>query len=327
MAFAIIILFVIITGLCIGSFLNVVILRTLSDESVIYPASKCPECQKPLKWWHNIPVLSYLLLKGKCHFCKTPISLQYPLVEILTAVSFVLIVLKFGINLDTLFAIIILCLLIVIAGTDIKEQVVYDKHTYSLIGIGLLYSVVTAFAEIYNDYTLLGSFTLSSQWLVHNPVTVSLLGTILGFVIMEIISRIGFLFAGDRAFGEGDSYIAAGIGAIFGWRMVIPVLILSVVIQALITLPIFIKKEFKKGNFITLISLAIFSAYTIIFYFANQFGWLQNIYAYVASVSVLVILGLLTCREILVQIKEPANRTYLPFGPALVTAGIILLLV
>ena len=62
--------FVFIIGLCIGSFLNVVILRALSEESIVFPASKCPKCQNPLKWWHNIPVLSYILLGGKCAFCK-----------------------------------------------------------------------------------------------------------------------------------------------------------------------------------------------------------------------------------------------------------------
>ena len=70
-----------IVGICIGSFLNVVILRGLSGESIVFPSSKCPVCGNKLKWWMNIPVLSYILLRGKCGFCKTKISLQYPIVK------------------------------------------------------------------------------------------------------------------------------------------------------------------------------------------------------------------------------------------------------
>ena len=83
-----VILLVLLTGLCIGSFLNVVILRGLSNESIVFPASKCPKCQHKLYWWHNIPVLSYILLGGKCGFCKEKISIQYPIVEILTVMRY-----------------------------------------------------------------------------------------------------------------------------------------------------------------------------------------------------------------------------------------------
>ena len=83
-----ILFFVLIIGLCIGSFLNVVILRTISGESIVFLSSKCPKCQHPLKWWHNIPVLSYIILRGKCGFCKEHISIQYPIIEIITALVF-----------------------------------------------------------------------------------------------------------------------------------------------------------------------------------------------------------------------------------------------
>ena len=124
---------VFVTGLCIGSFLNVVILRTLSEESIVFPASKCPKCQTPLKWWHNIPVLSYIFLRGKCAFCKEHISIQYPIIELLTGIIFTLLFMKFGVSVDTLFAWIVSAILIVIAGTDIKEKVVYEKKKFYII--------------------------------------------------------------------------------------------------------------------------------------------------------------------------------------------------
>lgn len=320
-------LFVLIIGLCVGSFLNVVILRSLSEESIVFPASKCPKCQHPLKWWHNIPVLSYILLRGKCGFCKEKISVQYPIIELLTGIAFLLVFLKFGLTLNTLFAWIITSLFVVIAGTDWREKVVFDVHTYSLIGVGLFCAVLTTGWMIYDYTTLFGHFEYSPQWFVSNPITVALLGVILGFVGMEIISRLGYLFAGSRAFGEGDSFIAAGLGAVLGWKALLPVLIISVILQIIAIIPAFIKKEIEQKNWMVLISLGAFAVYTGAFMMAQKFGWLENMIAYTASTIVLVIIGLLACREILASVKVgPENRTYFPFGPALVFAGFILLI-
>ena len=93
-----------ILGLCFGSFFNVVILRSLSGESIVFPPSKCPKCGNKLLFWHNIPVLSYILLRGKCYFCKEKISFQYPIVEFITGVIFVAIFFKYGLRIDALFA-------------------------------------------------------------------------------------------------------------------------------------------------------------------------------------------------------------------------------
>ena len=95
--------FIFIIGLCIGSFLNVVILRGLSEESIVYPPSKCPKCQSPLKWWHNIPILSFILLKGKGGFCHEKISIQYPIIEFITGYLFLSAFLKFGFTVNLFF--------------------------------------------------------------------------------------------------------------------------------------------------------------------------------------------------------------------------------
>ena len=87
---------VFIFGTMIGSFLNVVIYRIPKGESIVFPASKCQSCQTPLKWWHNIPLFSWLFLRGKCYFCKEKISAQYPMVELLTGVIFVALYFKLG---------------------------------------------------------------------------------------------------------------------------------------------------------------------------------------------------------------------------------------
>lgn len=321
-----ILLFVFIIGLCIGSFLNVVILRALSNESIVYPASKCPKCGQTLLWWHNIPVLSYILLRGKCGFCGEKISIQYPVVELLTGLMFAILFLEYGNSWDTLFGWIVGSLLIVIAGTDWREKVVFDMHTYLLMGAGLVYSIIATGYNIYQNYAILGGFQFSTEWLVNNPVTGSLLGIIIGFVLLEAVARLGYLAAGTRAFGEGDSFIAAGLGSVFGWKALIGILILSVIIQFIITLPVFIKKEIDNRNWMTVLFLAAFIIYTAAFFMAQQFGWLANSTAYTASALVLAGLGIFTCREILIGIKNPENRTYLPFGPAMILAGFVILL-
>lgn len=320
---------VFITGLCIGSFLNVVILRTLSEESIVFPASKCPKCQTPLKWWHNIPVLSYILLRGKCAFCKEPISIQYPIIELITGIIYTILFMKFGVSFDTLFAWIFAALLIVIAGTDIKEKVVYDVHTYTLIGFGLLYAVVVTATAIYQIHVAGTPIEFSKYILLNNPLSMSILGAIEGALILEICARAGYLVAGTRAFGEGDTFIAAGLGALFGWRTLLVVLALSVLIQVVLFLPIFIKGLIQNKDFKTLISFVLFCAYAITFYSLQHFRIItpENIMIYTIGALILAALGITSCIFIFKGLREkPENRTYLPFGPAMVAAAFIALI-
>ena len=320
---------VFITGLCIGSFLNVVILRTLSEESIVFPASKCPKCQTPLKWWHNIPVLSYILLRGKCAFCKEPISIQYPIIELITGIIYTILFMKFGVSFDTLFAWVFAALLIVIAGTDIKEKVVYDVHTYTLIGFGLLYAVVVTATAIYQIHVAGTPIEFSKYILLNNPLSMSILGAIEGALILEICARAGYLVAGTRAFGEGDTFIAAGLGALFGWRTLLVVLALSVLIQVVLFLPIFVKGLIQNKDFKTLISFVLFCAYAITFYSLQHFRIItpENIIIYTIGALILAALGITSCIFIFKGLREkPENRTYLPFGPAMVAAAFIALI-
>lgn len=320
---------VFITGLCIGSFLNVVILRTLSEESIVFPASKCPKCQTPLKWWHNIPVVSYICLRGKCAFCKEPISIQYPIIELITGIIFTLLFMKFGVSFDTLFAWIFAALLIVIAGTDIKEKVVYDVHTYTLLGFGLLYALLVTATAIYQMHNTGTPFEFTKYILLNNPLSMAILGAVEGALILEICARAGYLVAGTRAFGEGDTFIAAGLGALFGWRTLLAVLALSVLIQVVLFLPIFIKGLVQNKDFKTLISFAIFSIYAIGFYSLQHFRIItvDNIVLYIIGALILAALGIASCVLIFKGLREnPENRTYMPFGPAMVAAAFVALI-
>lgn len=351
--------FIFILGLVIGSFLNVVILRTVSEESIITPASKCPKCQTTLKWYHNIPLLSYICLRGKCAYCKEHISIQYPIVELLTGIIFVGLFIKFCSPFDPLFglssinpisyvqvfiylfSLIVSCLFIVIAGTDILEKKVSNTHTYSLIGMGILYSVIYSILSIILYTKAFGFPKLNIEFFLTCPILYSLAAAILGFLIMEALSRLGLICVGVRSFGEGDSYIAAGLGAIFGallsslpnndflfiFKKVVSILVLSGVIQIIFTLPMFIKRLIISKNWLTVGAISVFLIYAIGFIFAQSYGWLTHPVAFYSSMIVLILLGVLTCRELLQGLKEnKEGGLYLPFGPSMIIAGFIALL-
>lgn len=353
--------FIFIIGLVIGSFLNVVILRTVSEESIVFPASKCPKCQTPLKWYHNIPLLSYIFLRGKCAFCKEHISWQYPFVELLTGCIFVGLFIKFCTPFDPLFglsamnpigwnqiilyifSLIVSSLFIAIAGTDIIEKKVSDAHTFSLIGVGIGFSILMAIINFVMYTKANGLPKINLEFFLTCPVLYSLAAAIIGFLIMEAISRLGIITVGTRAFGEGDSYIAAGLGAVFGalmgtstlypnflpiFQALVIILVLSAIIQIIITFPIFIKKLIINKNWLTLSALTVFIVYTIGFIFAQKLNWLAHPIAYWSSTIVLVILGLVTCKELIYGIKEHKTEgLYLPFGPAMIIAGFIAMII
>ena len=234
-------------------------------------------------------------------------------------IIFTLIFIKFGINLDTLFMWIICALLIIIAGTDIKEKVVFDVHTYSLIGVAVIFAITKTIYIIWQTHQPLSN--LPPETFFFNPITGSILGILAGALIMEILARSGYLFVGSRAFGEGDTLIAAGIGAVFGWYQLIFILILSVIIQLVIYLPMFLKDLFCRKEWKTLISFSSFAIFAVLFFiFQNKLG---TGLIYIIFTAILIILGILTCIFIFKGLREkPESRTYMPFGPAMVGAAL-----
>ena len=165
-------LFVLITGACIGSFLNVVALRAISGESIVFPSSKCPLCNEQIKWYDNIPILSYLFtFRGKCRNCGGKVSVQYPIVEAITSILFLFIFLCFGISLKTLCLLILLCVSIVITITDLKKECVYDVHSWVLIVTAIATSLVINGVQNY---------------------AIPAIGLIVGVLFMEGIAKLSY---------------------------------------------------------------------------------------------------------------------------------------
>lgn len=296
-------IFILLIGLSVGSFLNVVSLRGLTGESIVFPPSKCPKCQKKLNWYTNIPVISYIFLKGKCQFCNKPISLQYPFVEAINAILYLTLYLNFGLTLKTFFLCALISIFILICVTDFKERVIFDIHTYIMMALGLLYNLFH-----------LGQINI---WQ-------SILGIVCGFVIFELFALIGKISINTRAFGFGDTLIAMGLGAFFGWKMLLVITFLSVIIQALIALPVLFIKYLKQKNYknalaYVLIAICLASARLI-----SNLDYNHFLIALIALCGILL-WCLYTIFANLKKAREQNDFLYMPFGPALVFSALIMI--
>lgn len=217
-----------VLGLVIGSFLNVVIIRLpammendwrsqccellgIPDKdkkepyNLVKPGSHCPNCKQPIRPWENIPVISFLLLKGKCSKCKNPISWRYPLVELLTAILTAIIAWRFGYSIQTLFAVFLTWALICLSMIDIDHHLLPDDITLPFLWLGIICNL------FFGLYTNIYS---------------SLLGVILGYGILWTVFNLFKFVTGKEGMGYGDFKLLALFGAWLGWEM-LPFIILA----------------------------------------------------------------------------------------------------
>lgn len=215
-----------IFGTIIGSFLNVCIFRIPAGESIVYPPSHCGSCKKNLKAIDLVPVLSWLFLGGKCRYCKSKISIRYPLVELLTGFLYFLTYKYYGLSFFTIKYIVLITLLIVISLIDYDTQDVYAVTTYPAIVLGVIFALV-------------GNFYFNE----------SLINYILGFVISSgAIFLVNKLTRG--AMGDGDIEIHAIAGIFLGWKLAILNIFLSFIIGGVLAVGAILTKKKKKGDYI-----------------------------------------------------------------------------
>jgi len=213
-------------------------------------------------------------------------------------------------------------LFIVLAVTDIKEKVVFDFHTYSLVIVGLVYNLFNVGHLYMGDKVLaLGGLSIG----INNSLIASVLGVLLGIVVMEAFARFGYLVAGTRAFGEGDTYIAAGLGAVFGWKYLITVLLYGFIVQILLTIPVFVKKLYGNRDYRTLGSFLLFFMLIFVIKWLDYTDLSSNFWVFAVFTLLLCLVGIYVCKRILGGLKDKENMTYLPFGPALVIGGLIMM--
>lgn len=246
-------------GLCIGSFLNVVIYRTpkmmeqewrqdcqmllhpeqaLIDQSKLTlskPASTCPKCHSAIRWYQNIPVFSWLILRGRCAICQNPISIRYPLIELLTAICSLVIALVFGASLQMLFGLLLTWTLIALTFIDFDTQLLPDRYTLTLAALGLAV----------NSYA------------IYTSPTAAIWGYIIGFLCLWIVYYLFKIVTGKEGMGYGDFKLLAALGAWMGPLMLPLIVLLSSLVGAIIGIILLkIRKENKAFAFGPYIAIA-----------------------------------------------------------------------
>ena len=209
--------FMFLLGSVIGSFLNVCILRIPEDFSIVLPGSRCPNCQTPIHWYDNVPILAWLWLRGKCRACGVKISPMYPLVELATGLLFVLCYLEFGLTQATVKWLFFTCLVIILTITDLRVRMLPDLVNWPGFAAGLVFSAVIP----PND----GTAAWLCFTLLHRapPLYVAgfldgLLGAAVGSLGFWAFGAIFSKVLGRQAFGLGDVKMLAMIGAFMGLR-------------------------------------------------------------------------------------------------------------
>lgn len=220
MYYGIEIILIFILGLIVGSFSNVCIYRIPRNESIIYPASHCPKCRSNISPKDNIPLLSFILLKGKCRNCKSKISIQYPIVELLTGLIYLIIYQTYSLSIQSLIYIILSSALVIIAFIDLNKQIVPDVISLPGILIGFIISFFVPYISYIN----------------------SALGVVVGGGIILTIGMAGSVIFKKEAMGGGDVKLAAMIGAFLGWRYIIVSLFLGFFLGALAGIILIISK-------------------------------------------------------------------------------------
>ncbi len=235
-----------IIGLLVGSFLNVVIYRmpimlqrSWRKECLEYlqmdaeeeaepfnlslPLSRCPHCQSPIKAYQNIPVISYVFLKGQCANCKQAISLRYPIIELLTAITSVVVAWHFGYSAEAGFALLLTWVLIALSFIDIDHQLLPDDITLPVLWLGLFLSLFGLYADTH----------------------ASVIGAIAGYMVLWLVYQAFKLVTGKEGMGYGDFKLLALFGAWLGWQALPLIILLSSLVGAVIgiTMMIVVKRD------------------------------------------------------------------------------------
>jgi leader peptidase (prepilin peptidase) / N-methyltransferase len=197
-------------GAAVGSFLNVVVYRVPAGLSVLWPPSRCPKCFHQLGMGENIPIFGWLLLRGKCRHCHTPISPRYPIVEALTAMIFVLVYNRYGLSIQTVGYSLLMCWLLALTLIDLDTMTLPNPLTQSGLVLGLAYQFAAGYMD--SNHAITGG----RDYLIQG-----ILGMLLGIWLYDMIALVGSIMMGRLAQGGGDAKLMAMVGAWSSWKIVL----------------------------------------------------------------------------------------------------------
>jgi len=243
-------------GLVVGSFLNVCIYRLPRHEWVYWPGSHCPSCGKPIAWYDNIPLLSYLLLLGRCRTCHVPISLRYPIVEAANAAGYLAIFWHFGLNGTSLLYAGLFSALIVVTGTDLSHKIIPNSITYPGIVVGLLGAVTVLPIGIVNSF----------------------LGIAVGGGLLWVLAWASPYLFGKEGMGGGDIKLLAMIGAFLGWKPALLTIMIGSLIGSAIGIGLMAARIIKRDEYIPFGPFLVAGAVLSLFFAQPLLDWYQGFF-------------------------------------------------
>jgi len=205
-----------VLGGLLGSFLNVCIVRLPKEQSVVHPRSRCPRCERPIAGYDNVPVLSWLLLRGRCRHCREPISVMYPMVELATALIWGGMAWRLGLEVEAARGAVFGTILLGIALTDAREYIIPDEFSLGGLVLGLLFSVSLGVSGVIQ----------------------AVIGAGVGFALLWLVGVAGTWAFKEDAMGGGDVKMMAMVGAFLGWQGVLLTVFLGALAGSLIFVPL-----------------------------------------------------------------------------------------
>lgn len=237
-----------LAGLVFGSFLNVCITRIPQDESIITPGSRCPHCGKPIRWYHNVPVVSFLLLKGRCADCHERIAMRYPLVELLTAALFAACFVKFGLGLALLKFCVFAFLIIGLIFMDAETGLLPREFTYPGIALGLLFAWIVPGDNRGTAFLLqmLGIQTILTQRQM--SVLDAIVAAVISAAFFYLMWAIYYLVRKRHGLGFGDIALIAMCGSFLGLKLTLFVLFSAPILGVVYAVVLLVRNAVGRGG-------------------------------------------------------------------------------
>ncbi len=246
-------------GTVTGSFLNVCISRLPERKSLVLPGSRCPKCETPIRWYDNIPLVSFVVLRGKCRRCGKRISWQYPAVELLTAILFVLLLQRFTNIIALVIYIAFTCAMVVVTFIDLEHTIIPDEISIPGIFVGLGLSLLPA--------------RLTGGQLIPHSFLDSLIGAIVGGGLLYLAALFSVYVYKKEGMGGGDIKLLAMVGAFLGWRLALLTIMIGSVVGSVVGVSLILLRRKLRSDYIPFGPYLAFGAVLSLLYGERLIRW------------------------------------------------------